>query len=98
MKFVSSILYKTDFIFFILLFTILVGIVVVTLRSRTYAIGYEIAAIKSEEKKLRQKQIELKTQLIFIEKNAREFLLQEKKTDGKLLYSFPDRNHVIYKK
>lgn len=96
MQFIKSIYRKTDFILFILIFTVLVGIVVITLRSKTYSVGYEIAKLKKEEKHLRQRKIELKTQLTSLQKHIRDMYIQKARESGHHPLFFPERDHVIY--
>jgi cell division protein FtsL len=86
---------KIDVIIVIIFFTILVGIAVVTMRSETYTIGYEIAHLKTKERNLRQRQTELLSELAFAERTIRDRLLSQTTPDGKQKYILPDRNHVL---
>lgn len=90
-----SIIKKIDIMVVIIFFTISVGVVVITMRSKTYSIGYEIAALKSKERQLRQRQIELQTDLASIRRMVRDKLLSEQDKFGKPKYILPDPNHVL---
>ena len=79
----------------IIVLTIVVGVVVITMRSKTYSIGYEIAALKDKEKSLRQRQVELQSGLADAEHTVRDALLAELNSSGKQKYILPDHNHVI---
>lgn len=86
---------KLDSIVTIMIFTIIVGVIVITLRSRTYYIGYEIAKIKSQEKNLRIQNDELRIELTELQRHVRNSLLNEKDSRGRPKFIFPDTSHVI---
>lgn len=86
---------KIDAIIVIIIFTIVIGVIVTTMRSKTYSIGYELASLKLQEKQLNQKHIELQTQLAELQKSIRENLLAKINNAGKLKYIMPDKKHVI---
>lgn len=86
---------KIDAIIVIIIFTIVIGVIVTTMRSKTYSIGYELASLKLQEKQLNQKHIELQTQLAELQKSIRENLLVKTNNAGKLKYIMPDKKHVI---
>lgn len=86
---------KVDSIVTIMIFTMIVGGIVITLRSRTYYIGYEIAKLKNQEKNLREQNDELRVELTAVQRNIRNSLLSEKDSTGKPKYIFPDTSHVI---
>ena len=79
----------------IIFFTICVGVVVITMRSKTYSIGYEIASLKNKEKQLRQRQIELQSDLASTRRMVRDKLLAEQDKLGKPKYILPDPKHVL---
>lgn len=89
---------KLDSIVTIMIFTIIIGVVVITLRSRTYYIGYEIAKLKGQEKVLREENGELLIERANVQRNIRNTLLNEKDTDGKSKFVFPDLEHVLVDK
>ncbi len=90
-----TLLKKIDAIVLIIIFTICVGVAVITMRSKTYSIGYEIAALKNKEKQLSQRQVELQTDLASAQRLIRDRLLAEQGKDGKPKYILPDAKHVI---
>lgn len=79
----------------IIAFTIVVGVAVITMRSKTYAVGYEIANLKEKEKILRQQQIELQANLAEMQRKARDNILAQTNTDGTAKYVLPDPSQVI---
>jgi hypothetical protein len=89
------ILKKIDAMVVIIFFTICVGVLVITMRSKTYSVGYEIASLKNKEKQLRQKQIELQSELASTKRMVRDKLLAEQDNAGKPKYILPDQNHVL---
>ena len=86
---------KIDAMVIIIFFTICVGVVVITMRSKTYSIGYEIASLKNKEKQLRQRQIELQSDLASTRRMVRDKLLAEQDKLGKPKYILPDPKHVL---
>ena len=86
---------KIDSIVLIVVITIIVGVVVISLRSKTYSIGYEIAHLKNKERTLRQKKEELQSQLATVQRDTRDRLLSEKDGSGNQRFILPDQNHVI---
>lgn len=90
-----KILKDFDAIIAIIFLTIIVGIIVITMRSKTYSVGYEIAALKSKEKTLRQRQIELQSELAATERNVREGLLTQKDSVGRPKFILPDPKRVL---
>ncbi|MGY3803148.1 hypothetical protein ACWNT8_03675 [Pigmentibacter ruber] len=84
-----------DAIIAIIFLTIIVGIIVITMRSKTYSVGYEIASLKAKEKLLRQRQVELQSELAATEKNVRDNLLSQKDINGKSKYILPDPKRVL---
>lgn len=88
---------KVDVILFIIILTIFVGITVVTMRSKTYAVGYEIAALKKKEKILRQKQLELLSHLAELETETRMKLLTQTE-NGMPKYQLPPLKDVYVQK
>lgn len=84
-----------DAIIAIIFLTIIVGVIVITMRSKTYSVGYEIASLKSKEKSLRQRQIELQSDLAATERNVRDNLLAQKDSLGKPKYILPDPKRVL---
>ncbi len=90
-----KILKKIDAIVVIIIFTICIGVVVITMRSKTYSIGYEIASLKGKENQLRQRQIELQSELASTQRMVRDKLLAEQDKFGKPKYILPDPKHVL---
>ena len=86
---------KIDIMVVIIIITTSVGILVITMRSKTYSVGYEIASLKKNEKQLIQKQIELELNLIQTQKMIREKLLSEQDKKGNMKYHLPDIDSVI---
>jgi hypothetical protein len=84
-----------DAIIAIIFLTILVGVIVITMRSKTYSVGYEIAALKAKEKLIRQRQVELLSDLAATERTVRENLLSQKDLNGKAKYILPDPKRVL---
>jgi hypothetical protein len=84
-----------DAIIAIIFLTIIVGVIVITMRSKTYSVGYEIAALKNKEKSLSQRQIELLSELASTERNVRDNLLAQKDSSGKPKYILPDPKRVL---
>ncbi len=89
---------KIDALVVIIIFTICVGISVITMRSKTYTIGYEIANLKNKEKQLRQRQIEIQTELASTQRTMRDKLLSEADSQGNPRYILPDQKHVLREK
>ncbi len=90
-----NLLKKLDSVVLVIVLTIIIGIVVISLRSRTYSIGYEIASLKNKEKNLRQKKDELLSNFTSVQRNVRNSLLSEKEKGDVLKYTLPDQQHVI---
>lgn len=86
---------KIDSIVFVLIITIIIGVAVITLRSKTYSVGYEIAKLKSKEKKLREQNTEIRIKLSQLQKQIRDKLLNETNAQGQKRFIFPDTGHVI---
>lgn len=86
---------KLDSIVTIMIFTIIIGGIVITLRSRTYYIGYEIAKLKNQEKILREENGELLIERANLHRNIRNTLLNEKDNSGKAKFVFPNSSHVL---
>ncbi len=86
---------KIDIIVTVIILTVLIGIAVIAMRSKTYSIGYEIATLKGKEKRLRHRQIELQSEYAKDQKEVRNKLLAEKDASGKPKYVLPDLKHVI---
>lgn len=78
-----------------MILTIIIGVIVITLRSRTYYIGYEIAKLKNKEKSLREQNDELSVQLTTLKREVRNSLLKEKDSLGGPKFIFPDKSNVI---
>jgi len=86
---------KLDSIVTIMIFTIIIGGIVITLRSRTYYIGYEIAKLKNQEKILREENGELLIERANLHRTIRNTLLSEKDNSGKPKFVFPNSSHVL---
>lgn len=90
-----KLLKKIDAMVVIIFFTIGVRVLVITMRSKTYSIGYEIASLKNKERQLRQRQIELQSDLASARRMVRDKLLAEQDKQGKSKYILPDPKHVL---
>lgn len=86
---------KMDAILLIMIGTILVGVIVIAMRSKTYAVGYEISRLKMMEQNLKQHRLELQAQLAFAQRQAREKLLNERLPSGDYKYLLPNESHVL---
>ena len=73
----------------------MIGVGVITLRSKTYRVGYEIAKLKAQEKSLREQNTELRIRLSQLQKQVRDKLLNEKNAAGQKKFIFPDTAHVM---
>lgn len=75
---------------------VLAAIPVATLRSKTYAIGYELGKLKAQERALRQHNIELQSELAAVQRSIRDkHVARGPKSDsGKLL--LPGAEAVIH--
>lgn len=86
---------KVDSIVLVLILTIFIGVVVITLRSKTYYVGYEIAKLKGQEKDLRAQNTDLNVEITAIQRNIRNSLLNEKDAQSRAKFIFPETTHVI---
>lgn len=50
---------------------VVAAVPVAALRSKTYSIGYELGRLKAEEKQLRQRNVELQSQLASVQRSVR---------------------------
>ena len=75
---------------------VLAAIPVATLRTKTYAIGYELGKLKETERTLRQKNIELQSDLASVQRSIRDRHLSRstKAEPGKL--QLPGADSVIH--
>lgn len=86
---------KIDIIVVVIIMTVCIGVAVISMRSKTYSIGYEIASLKARERHLRQHQIELQSDYAKTQKSIRNKLLSEQDKSGQAKYVLPDLKHVI---
>lgn len=74
---------------------VVAAIPVAALRTKTYAIGYELGRLKSEERQLRQKNTELESELASVQRSVRESKIK-KTADGQTsVLNLPSQSDVI---
>ena len=74
---------------------VIAAIPVAALRTKTYAIGYELGRLKSEEKILRQRNMELQSQLASVQRSVRETRLRSNTPQGQAQLNLPHKNNVL---
>ncbi|MEY4065864.1 MAG: hypothetical protein RIR26_2072 [Pseudomonadota bacterium] len=74
---------------------VIAAIPVAALRTKTYAIGYELGRLKSEEKILRQRNMELQSQLASVQRSVRETRLKTGASSGQAQLNLPQKNNVL---
>lgn len=74
---------------------VLAAIPVAALRTKTYAIGYELGRLKSEERLLRQKNTELQGQLASVQRSVRDAKLKNTNSDGEVQLKLPAKTNVL---
>lgn len=72
---------------------VLAAIPVAALRTKTYAIGYELGRLKSEERHLRQRNTELQSTLASVQRSVRDLKLQKKANQIQL--NLPSKSNVL---
>jgi hypothetical protein len=70
------------------------AIPVAALRSKTYSIGYELGRLKSEEKQLRQRNVELQSQLASVQRLVRESHLKLNSGNKENQLNLPSKTNV----
>ncbi|MFZ9519168.1 MAG: hypothetical protein ACO3A4_01700 [Silvanigrellaceae bacterium] len=73
---------------------VIAAVPVAALRSKTYSVGYELGRLKSEEKSLRQRNVDLQSQLAALQKNVRENRLKANDGDGQPKLNLPAKSNV----
>ncbi|MEN9824991.1 MAG: hypothetical protein RI953_736 [Pseudomonadota bacterium] len=73
---------------------VIAAVPVAALRSKTYSVGYELGRLKSEEKMLRQRNVDLQSQLAALQKNVRENRLKSNSSDGQPKLNLPSKANV----
>jgi TolA-binding protein len=74
---------------------VIAAIPVAALRTKTYAIGYELGRLKSEEKLLRQRNTELQSQLASVQRSVRETRLRSGTSQGQAQLNLPQKQNVL---
>ncbi len=73
---------------------VIAAIPVAALRSKTYSIGYELGRLKSEEKHLRQRNVELQSQLASVQRSVRESHLKNNQGSKQTQLNLPAKSNV----
>ncbi|NBW82665.1 hypothetical protein EBR21_13015 [bacterium] len=73
---------------------VIAAVPVAALRSKTYSVGYELGRLKSEERMLRQRNVDLQSQLAALQKNVRENRLKSNSADGQPKLNLPSKSNV----
>lgn len=73
---------------------VIAAVPVAALRSKTYSIGYELGRLKSEEKILRQKNIDLQSQLASVQRNIRDVHIKTQNQGSKNQLNLPSKTKV----
>jgi len=73
---------------------VIAAIPVAALRSKTYSIGYELGRLKSEEKHLRQRNVELQSQLASVQRSVRESHLKNNQGGKQTQLNLPAKTNV----
>jgi len=74
---------------------VVAAIPVAALRTKTYAIGYELGRLKSEEKQLRQRNTELQGQLASVQRAVRDSRLRNQTNGGQVELNLPSKSNVL---
>ncbi|NBO37181.1 hypothetical protein EBU99_01215 [bacterium] len=74
---------------------VLAAIPVAALRTKTYGIGYELGRLKTEERQLRQKNIDLQSQLAAVQRTVRESRLKTSTNSGVSQLNLPSKTNVL---
>jgi hypothetical protein len=74
---------------------VLAAIPVAALRTKTYAIGYELGRLKSEERQLRQKNTELQGQLASVQRSVRDAKLKTRNNENEAQLKLPAKTNVL---
>lgn len=74
---------------------VIAAIPVAALRTKTYAVGYELGRLKAEERLLRQKNTELESQLASVQRGVRESRIKKSADGHSSALNFPSRSDVI---
>jgi hypothetical protein len=74
---------------------VVAAIPVAALRTKTYAIGYELGRLKAEERQLLQKNTELESQLASVQRSVRESKVKRSADGQSSPLNLPSRSDVI---
>jgi hypothetical protein len=74
---------------------VVAAIPVAALRTKTYAIGYELGRLKSEEKQLRQRNTVLQGQLASVQRAVRDSRLRNPTNGGQAQLNLPSKSNVL---
>ncbi|MBM3382044.1 MAG: hypothetical protein FJY29_06335 [Betaproteobacteria bacterium] len=74
---------------------VIAAIPVAALRTKTYAIGYELGRLKSEERQLRQKNTELQGQLASVQRSVRDAKLKNTNNENEAQLKLPAKTNVL---
>jgi hypothetical protein len=74
---------------------VVAAIPVAALRTKTYALGYELGRLKAEERTLRQKNMELEGQLASVQRSVRESQVRGTSKEPRSQLSLPSQSDVI---
>lgn len=74
---------------------VVAAIPVAALRTKTYALGYELGRLKAEERNLRQKNMELESQLASVQRSVRESKVRGTSKESVSQLSLPSQSDVI---
>ncbi len=73
---------------------VVAAIPVAALRSKTYSIGYELGRLKSDEKHLRQRNVELQSQLASVQRTVRDNHLKSNPAGRENQLNLPSKTNV----
>lgn len=73
---------------------VVAAVPVAALRSKTYSIGYELGRLKSEEKLLRQRNVELQSQLATVQRSVRDNQLKTTVAGKPTQLNLPSKTNV----
>lgn len=74
---------------------VIAAIPVAALRTKTYAVGYELGRLKAEERLLRQRNTELEGQLASVQRSVRESKIHKKADGHSSQLNLPSQSNVI---
>jgi hypothetical protein len=74
---------------------VIAAIPVAALRTKTYAIGYELGRLKAEERTLRQRNTELESQLASVQRSVRDARLKTGVNPEQSQLNLPSKANVL---